>query len=100
MRWLTAMLVVVLAAGALLVAGAPEVLADASGASDPTAVLSADAGGPAGAVPGSDAEATEYARREAASPEVQEFVGGHGTLFGLLVFVALVLLIIWLAKEI
>ena len=54
----------------------------------------------AGTLPGSAGEALDYAMREAMSPEAQEFVGGDGTLFGLLVFVAVVLLIIYLAKNI
>ena len=52
-----------------------------------------------GALPGSVGEAVDYAMREATSPEAQEFVGG-ATLWGVLVFVVLVLLIIYLAKNI
>jgi hypothetical protein len=53
-----------------------------------------------GTLPGSAGEALDYAMREAMSPDAQEFVGGHGTVWGLLVFVAVVLLIIYLIKNI
>jgi len=85
--------------GAVLLAGVPAVRADVPTGSDPVALV-ADAGGPLPALPGTDAEARDYAQREAESPEAREFVGGWHGLFGLLVLVALILLIVYLAKEI
>ena len=53
------------------------------------------------ALPGTDAEARDYALRESFSPEVQAFVGGDTiSLGGLLLFLLVVLVIIWIAKEI
>ena len=53
------------------------------------------------ALPGTEAEARDYAVRESFSPGVQEFVGGDTiSLGGLLLFLLVVLVIIWIAKEI
>ena len=50
---------------------------------------------------GTDAEARDYALRESLSPEAQQFVGGDSiSLGGLLLFLLVVLVIIWIAKEI
>jgi len=103
MRFLAVVLGAALGAAVFLAGGAPAARADAPGggkAAPPVAVVAADAGGADAAQPGTDAEAREYGQREAQSPEVQEFVGGHVGVIGLLVFVALVLLIVYLAKEI
>jgi hypothetical protein len=55
----------------------------------------------AGTLPGSADEARDYALRESFSPGVQEFVGGDTiSLGGLLLFLLVVLVIIWIAKEI
>ena len=52
------------------------------------------------AVPGTDAESDEYARREAASPEAQEFVGGDCGFFVFVFVVAMVVvLVLYLSKE-
>jgi hypothetical protein len=96
MRFLATVLAAVLAGGALLSTGAAGARADEAPASDrPEAVL-VDAGDTPFAQPASDAEAREYEMREAASPEVQEFVGGDGSgvivailLIGFLVFLVL-----------
>ena len=99
MRILSTLSIVVLAAGAFLAAGSTQARADAAAGAGPApaAVAALD---PIPAQPGTDAEAREYELREARSPETRDFVGGHASLFGLLVFVALVLFIVWLAKEI
>jgi len=99
MRFLATAFGVLLGATVLLGAGASEARADAA-ADGPAVPATVAAPDPAPARPGTDAEARDYALREAASPEAREFVGGHGTVIGLLVFVALVLFIVWLAKEI
>jgi hypothetical protein len=89
-------------AGAALVA-APAARADAPtpavrGTRDAREALPARAAPRASPRPGTDEEADEYARREAASPKVQKFVGGF--IVFLLVVTVLVLLIILLAKQI
>lgn len=66
--------------------------------SDPAPVVAA--AGPSAPEPAVDEEARAYAERERGAPEVAGFVGGHATLFGVLVFVALVLFIVWLVREI
>ena len=99
MRFLSTLLGVAIGAALLFTAGAPDARGDRP-ADARAAAVSVVAADPAPAVPGTDAEARDYAQREALSPEAQEFVGGHGTLWGLLVFVAVVLLIVYLAKNI
>lgn len=85
---------------ALLLAGGPR----AARADDPErgapAPIAVDAAAPAPAQPVTDAEATDYAQREAESPELQEYTGGDG---GLVVAVfligVLVLVYLFLKKE-
>ena len=98
MRFLATLFGVVL--GAALAFG--PAAADARGADriDEVASATVAAPGPSPAAAGTVAESRDYALREAASPEAAEFVGGHGTILGLAIFVAVVLLIILLAKEI
>jgi hypothetical protein len=100
MRFLVTALTAALAAGALLFAGAADARAEGPGADGPAVVL-ADAVDSPSAQPASDAEAREYATREAASPEVQEFVGGHweGVLVAVLVIGFLVFLVIYFGEE-
>jgi len=53
-----------------------------------------------GTLPGTADEALDYATREAASPEAQEFVGGHGgVVLAVLIIGAFVLLFLLLKKE-
>jgi hypothetical protein len=91
---------------ALLFAASPASPAATPGNGDraPAAAVSPApeaASGPAAAPrPGTPEETREYDRRQAETPEAQEFVGGHVGLFGLLVLTVLVLLVIYLAKEI
>jgi hypothetical protein len=103
MRFSAVVLGLVLAATSLVVAPTTEVRADVPTTTSGGAAVSRDAL-PAQPAPdaapraGTDDEADDYARREAESPEVQEFVGGF--IIFLLVVTVLVLLIILLAKEI
>ena len=99
MRFLSTLLGITLGAALLFAANAPDARGDEP-ADARAAAVSVVAVDPAPAAPGTDAEARDYAQRESLSPEAQEFVGGHGTLWGLLVLVAVVLLIIYLAKNI
>jgi hypothetical protein len=102
MRSLAVVLGLFVAAAALVAAPTTEVRADAPiAAARREARGSRDVRRPAPvAAPraGTEEEADEYARRESESPEVQNFAGGE--IVFLLVVVALVLLIIVLAKQI
>ena len=84
-----------------LVAGADSVVrADDGGAPGglaPTAAAVSDHAPPA--LEGTAEEEREYARREAMSPEVQEFVGGDGVVVAVLVIGVLVLVYLILDKE-
>lgn len=97
MRRFSLVLGAVLAAGAFLAAGVQACRADAPAAADATPLAAAPAA-PLAATPD---EESDYARREAASPEAKEFEGGHaGFLIAFLVVAALVLLIVLMAKAV
>ncbi len=97
MRILATTLSAVLAAGVLLAPGAAESRADAT--VRPAAASVAPAiDGALPTAPGAEDDDAAYARREAESPEVQDFSGGF--VIELLVVAVLVLLIVVLAKEI
>jgi len=106
LRILAVVLCAALATAAVFAGTPDEARADLPGAPDRTptttassdelsAPPSADAQSPQ---PGTDEEAVEYARREAGSPEVQEFSGGF--VIFLLTVVVLILLIVLLARAI
>ena len=106
MRFLAVVPGLVLATAALVAASAAPVRADVPTAAERTSTApaprdvlvppaEADARSPR---PGTVEEADDYARREAESPEVREFVGGF--IIFLLVVTVLILLIILLAREI
>jgi hypothetical protein len=101
MRILATVLGAALALGALLAGGTPAARAGEEAPRSPSAAVVSPDGSPP-PQPGTGAEEREYELREAASPEVQEFVGGDGGgfLFGVLVLAALVLLVVVLAKEV
>jgi len=99
-RFLATVVGSVLAAGAIFGPGAVDVRAEAPREEKPVLAVPAPAERPA-PLPGTAEEARDYERREAESPEVQEFVGGGWDfVIGLLVIAALVLVIILLAREI
>jgi len=95
-RILATVLTAALAAGALV----SDVSVCRADAPRPAAVA-LSAGAPSGdalaARPGTEDEEAAYARREAESPDVQDYAGGF--IVFLLVVVALVLIIILLARE-
>ncbi len=99
MRFLVTLVLTIIGTAAVLMAS--PVVASAESGSDaavPTAVM--DAGSPEAAQPGNLLESEEYARREAASPEVQEFAGGDVVVgVSVLVVVVVVLLIILVANS-
>ncbi len=97
MRFLATAFGTVLAAGALLAAGVQESRADETRAAAAVRVAPAPDGTDA-PKPGTEEEERNYARREAESPQVQEFSGGF--VIALLTIVVLVLLIVLLAKSI
>lgn len=99
MRFLKRLALAVVAAWSLVGPLAATARADVPGTADPAPVAAAVLD-PAPARPGTDAESRDYERREEASPEVRDFAGGHATLFGLIVFVAVILLIVFLAQRI
>jgi len=96
MKFLAAVLGVMLGAGALFMAFPTPACADvgvsAICSAAPEDVCSTDP-----ALPGTGAEAREYARREAASPEVQDFTGGEviiGVSLGLVLLIVLLIVLI------
>jgi len=99
MRILTAIVVAFLGSAALLLIRPEAVRADAPGGDDPAPAVTALLD-PAAAQPGTDADAQDYARREAESPEAREFVGGSCEFAFFVLFVAaVVFLILYLQKE-
>jgi hypothetical protein len=100
-RFIAILFGLALGAAALFIDASVPARADEGAASAPAAVLVLDAGGPAAAQPGSDAEARDYELREAQSPEAQEFVGGHhgGFIFAVFLIALLVVLVLYLSKE-
>jgi hypothetical protein len=111
MRFLATVLTAALGAGVLWMAGGALASDDADRAPVPVSIqavpapafpapASADQGLNAPAQPGNDAEARNYAQRQAESPEAQEFAGGHVIVFfGGLIFLALVALIVILILQ-
>jgi len=102
MRFLSVVLGLVLAATSLVVASATQVRADvptttARGVAVSRDVLPAQPAPDAAPQAGTDDESDDYARREAESPEVQKFPGGF--IIFLLVVAVLVLLIIFLSRQ-
>jgi len=86
MRFLAVVTGWILGAGLLLLGGA--------------SAARADGGGSPAALPGTDAEARDYALREATSPGVQEFIGGDGGfVLAILVIGLLVILFLYLDKQ-
>jgi outer membrane murein-binding lipoprotein Lpp len=86
------------ASGLLLLAGTPAALA---GAPSGPVTMSAPADAPASVAPvaGTAVEAADYERREAASPEVQEFAGGAVYIGVGLVFILIVVLIVLVLSD-
>lgn len=97
MRFPATMFAAVLAAGMFAGAEVTPCRADATTETTPAAAAQAP-DSPDPPVPGTEEEERSYAQREAASPAVQEFSGGF--VVALLFIVALVLVIILLAREI
>jgi hypothetical protein len=98
MRLLAAALALALGAGALLLPGTAAGRPDAPGPGAPVPVAAA-APDPGPPQPGTDDEAREYRQREAQSPEVAEFTGGHVGLFPVIVVCGIVLLLAYLLFE-
>jgi hypothetical protein len=99
-RLLSVVLGVVLGAGLLFMATTAEARADSGGEPDVSA-QAMDAGVPAGMLGGTDAEAAEYERRQASSPEVAEFSGGDVVVVGggfILLVILVVIIVILLDK--
>jgi hypothetical protein len=104
-RWIvklnSALLAGALCAGLLLGGGAAPALAD--GREAPISRSAGpDARAPAAAQPGTAAEAREYEKREAESPEVREFSGGEvvvGISFGVVLLAALIVVLVLLLQE-
>lgn len=90
-----------LCAGLLLAGGASPALSDSRGVPISRSA-GADARAAVAPAPGTGAEASEYERREAESPEVQEFTGGEVTIgisFGVVLLVALIVVLVLLLQE-
>ncbi len=84
----------------LVLPGVAAFVAPVAAAAPPDpAPVAADAG-PSAPEPAGEEEALAYAEREKEAPEVAGFVGGHASVFGILVLVVVVLLIVWLVKAI
>ncbi len=110
MRFLSVLLGVVLGAGILFMGGSPVALADSGEApvvgAEPAdqplpATTQPEEPLPVSAQPGTGEEARDYERREAESPDVQEYAGGDvviGVSAGV-VFIALIILIVILLSE-
>jgi hypothetical protein len=88
---------------ALLFTDVPRAVADVSAAppSVPAVTASAVAISSPSPRPGSDAEAQDYALREEASPEAQEFTGGETVVISvsLLAILLVVLIVILLSRD-
>jgi hypothetical protein len=52
-----------------------------------------------GLLPGTAGEALDYAMREAESPEAQEFVGGDGPVFLVIVLVGMIVVVVCLLVQ-
>jgi len=97
----SSLLAAVLCAGLLFTGAASPAFADGRGASI-ARTAEADARAPVAALPGSDAEAAAYERREAESPEVQDFTGGEvviGVSLGVILLAALIVVIVLLLRD-
>lgn len=98
MKILTAVLGCVLGAGLLFMAGPAAARSD-SPVSPVSLAAPAEVQSPVSTQPGTHAEAQEYERREAESPQVQDFAGGDvviGVSVGLVVIILIVLIVILL----
>ena len=98
MRFLSALVFGVLGAGVLFPCFASSARADAPAVSA-ICEVSAESTLPVAAQPGTREEARDYERREAQSPEVQEFAGGDVTIGVSVGVILLILLIVILLKD-
>jgi hypothetical protein len=102
MRLLAAVLALALGAGILAGGGVPA--ARAASPADPVARIApaGEGGPPAAPRPGTGEEERDYARREAESPEVQEFTGGAVFIsisIGLFTLLLIVLIVVLVSKD-